>query len=103
MPLTSSERRFLSRCDRFKYLLVLLALTLLFYIVVTPVSDFSMPTFIIATAFCVTFWVTQRLITLITVLDVELAKTVRALQRLMSGQAEIPTSLEVNKDPPASP
>lgn len=103
MPLTSNERQFLTRCDRFKYLLVVLALALLLYVAVTPVSDFSMPTFILAVAFCVTFWVTQRLLTLIMVLDVELTKTVRALQRLMSGQADIPTSLEVKKDPPATP
>ena len=81
MPLTANERRFLQSVDRLKVYLLLLGLTVLLYMLLIPSSELQVATSVIGMALCGIFWLTQRLLSFITTLDLELTRVVNALQR----------------------
>lgn len=80
MPLTTRDQRFLQTINRLKIYLVLLALAVFLYLVFTPSSEIQMATSIIGMALCGVFWLTQRLLSYITQLDLELTRIVNVLR-----------------------
>ena len=83
MPLTTGDRRFLQAIERLKFYLLILAVAVLLYLLWTPRNEIQMATSIIGIALCGVFWLTQRLLTFISVLDLELTRIVRVLQRTL--------------------
>lgn len=81
MPLTQRDRRFLQTIERMKLLLLLLAVSVLFYLLFLPPSEIQMATSMIGMALCGVFWLTQRLLTFIAQLDHELTRVVNVLRR----------------------
>ncbi len=80
MPLNSVDRVFLQTVDRFKVYLLLIATCVLIFLLLTPAEEMRLVTAVIGVALCGIFWLTQRLLSYITVLDTELnriAKIVR--------------------------
>lgn len=83
MPLTPNDRKFLQIVDRFRIYLLGLGLAVLIYLLCTPVSELQMATSILGVALCGVFWLTQRLLSLITLLDLELTKVVTVLKKTL--------------------
>jgi hypothetical protein len=83
MPLTDRDRRFLQTIERLKVYLILLACAILLYLLCSPSNEIQMVTSILAIALCGVFWLTQRLLSFITVLDVELTRVVNVLKRVV--------------------
>ena len=81
MPLTSRDRRFLQTIERLKVYLLFLGLAVLCYLLLVPSSEIQMATSILGIASCGVFWLTQRLLSFITSLDVEMTRIVNALKR----------------------
>jgi len=55
----------------------------LIYLLYTPTSQIHLATTIVAIALCWLLWITQRLLTLLTILDLELTKVTEALKRTL--------------------
>lgn len=83
MPLTTSDRRFVYVIDRLKIYLIGLAGAVLLFILLTPPSEIHLPSLVLGIALCGVFWLTQRLLTLITVLDLELRRAIDTLKQLL--------------------
>ncbi len=83
MPLTSKDRTFLERVDHLKVYLLVLAIAIFVYLLLVPVSELQAATSIVGIALCGVFWVTQRLLSFITVLDLELTRIVNVLKRTL--------------------
>ena len=83
MPLTSKDRTFLERVDHLKVYLLVLAIAIFVYLLSVPVSERQAATSIVGIALCGVFWVTQRLLSFITVLDLELTRIVNVLKRTL--------------------
>ena len=83
MPLNHRDRKFLQTIDRFKIYLLLMALAVLVYLLVMPSSEIQMTTSIFGIALCGVFWLTQRLLSFITQLDLELARVVNTLKHTL--------------------
>ena len=83
MPLTPDDRRFLQTVDRLKVYLLLMGVAVLLYILCIPSSELQMATSILGLAFCGIFWLTQRLLSFISMLDMELQRVVTALKRAL--------------------
>jgi hypothetical protein len=81
MPLSSGDRRFLQTVERLKLYLVFMALTVFLYLLLAPSSEIQMTTSVIGIALCGIFWLTQRLLSFITLLDLELTRVVTVLKR----------------------
>ena len=81
MPLTQQDRAFLHSVDRMKVYLLVLAVAVLAFLLMTPPSEVHMATAVIGVALCGVFWLTQRLLTYITLLDVELTRIMDAVKR----------------------
>jgi len=81
MPLTSRDRRFLQTVDRMKIYLLLMAVAVFLYLLYIPSSEIQMATSVLGLALCGVFWLTQRLLSCITLLDLELTRIVNALKR----------------------
>ncbi|PIQ83746.1 MAG: hypothetical protein COV75_05830 [Candidatus Omnitrophica bacterium CG11_big_fil_rev_8_21_14_0_20_63_9] len=81
MPLTSRDRRFLQTVDRMKIYLLLMAVAGFLYLLYIPSSEIQMATSVLGLALCGVFWLTQRLLSCITLLDLELTRIVNALKR----------------------
>ena len=58
-----------------------MALAVLVYLVLTPISEIRTATSIVGVTLCAMFWLTQRLLTFITVLDVELTRILYVVKR----------------------
>ena len=86
MPLTPQDRRFLYTIDRLKAYLLLMALAVFLYLLCVPAEEIRMTTSIIGVALCGVFWLTQRLLTFITQLDLELTRIINALKRSLPEQ-----------------
>ena len=84
MPLTDHDRRFLQTIDRFKLYLLFLAMAILVLLLVTPEQEIQLATSIIGMALCGVFWLTQRLLSYITTLDIELSRVATALRRSLT-------------------
>ena len=83
MPLSPAERRLVAALDRLKIYLLGMAAVVLLFLVLTPPNQLSVPTCVIGVVLCGVFWLTQRLLTLITLLDLELIRAIEALKRLI--------------------
>lgn len=81
MPLTQGDRRFLQTIERFKVYLLLMAFTVFLYLLFVPANEIRMATSVIGIALCGVFWLTQRLLTFITLLDLELTRILNALRQ----------------------
>jgi len=81
MPLNSRDRLFLRTVDRLKVYLLLLAIAVFIYLMFIPADELRMATSVIGVALCVVFWLTSRLLTFITSLDLELTRLINALKR----------------------
>ena len=83
MPLTPIDRRFVRRVDRLKAYVLGIAGAVLIYLLYTPTSQIHVATTIVAIALCWLLWLTQRLLNLLTMLDLELTKATEALKRTL--------------------
>ena len=83
MPLTSRDRRFLQNIDRLKVYLLLLGVAVFLYLLLTPSTEIQMATSILGVALCGVFWLTQRLLSFITLLDLELTRIVNTLKHTL--------------------
>lgn len=81
MPLSKDDRRFLQTVDRFKAYLLIIAALVLFFLLLTPTEEMRLATSVIGVALCALFWLTQRLLSYITLLDVELMRVVNIVKR----------------------
>ncbi len=81
MPLTEKDRQFLQIVDRIKVYLLLMALTVFVYLLLTPVEEIRMATTVVGVVLCLVFWLTQRLLSFVTLLDFELTRIVNVLKR----------------------
>lgn len=87
MPLSARDRRFLQTVDRLKAYLLLLACAIFLYLVLAPTGEMQMATSIMGLALCAVFWLTQRLLAFITVLDFELTRVANTLKRIAPNEA----------------
>ena len=78
MPLSPADRKFLKAVDRFKIYLLLMAVGVLLVLLLAPHDDIRAVTSIIGMALCGVFWLTQRLLSFISILDMELSRLVAA-------------------------
>jgi len=69
--------------DRLKVYLLVLAVAVFVFLLCTPARKIQMATAVIGLALCGMLWLTQRLLTLITILDLELTKAIEALKRAL--------------------
>jgi len=83
MPLTPADRRFLQAIDRLKIYLLGLAVVVFLFLLYTPPGEIQLTTSVVGLALCGVFWLTQRLLTLVTLLDLELTKAIEALKRAL--------------------
>ena len=81
MPLTQNDRRFLQTIERLKVYLLLIGIAVLVYLLCMPSSELQMATSILGIALCGVFWLTQRLLSFISMLDLELQRIATALKR----------------------
>ena len=84
MPLNSRDRRFLQTVDRLKLYLLLMAVGVFLYLLLMPSSEVQMATSVLGVALCGVFWLTQRLLSFITSLDLELTRVVHAVKRTLT-------------------
>ena len=84
MPLNSRDRRFLQTVDRLKLYLLLMAVGVFLYLLLMPSSEIQMATSVLGVALCGVFWLTQRLLSFITLLDLELTRVVNAVKRTLT-------------------
>ena len=80
MPLTTGDRRFLQTIEHLKVYLLLMALAVFLYLLFVPADEIRAATSVIGVALCGVFWLTQRLLTFITLLDLELTRILNALR-----------------------
>ena len=83
MPLTPHDRKFLNTIEHLKVLLLCMGVAVLMYVLCTPVSQMYAVTTVVGITLCALFWVTQRLLTLVTILDVELLKMIEAVKKAL--------------------
>ena len=88
MPLTQGDRRFLNTVNRLKFYLLLLAIAVFLYLLLVPSGEIQMATSIIGMALCGVFWLTQRLLSFISLLDLELTRVVNVLKRTLSPEQQ---------------
>jgi hypothetical protein len=81
MPLSSRDRRFLETIERLKVYLLLLAAAVFIYLVLIPTNEIQMATSVVGITLCGVFWLTQRLLSFITQLDLELTRILNALKQ----------------------
>lgn len=83
MPLSPDDRRFLQTAGRLKIYVLTMALAVFGLLLLTPSQEIQLATSIIGIALCGVFWLTSRLLSLITLLDQELARAVTTLKRTL--------------------
>lgn len=83
MPLTGKDREFLRRIDHLKIYVLLTAIAICVYLLLTPASGIQMATSVVGLALCAIFWVTQRLLSFVTLLDLELTRIMNVLKRTL--------------------
>ncbi len=84
MPLTPKDRQFLQIIGHLKIYLLLTALAVFLYLLCSPATEIRSTTTVICVALCAVFWLTQRLLSLITLLDLELTRMTNALKHALS-------------------
>ena len=83
MPLDTRDRKFLETIDRFKIYLLLIAGGVFVFLVVVPSGEIQMATSVLGMALCGVFWLTQRLLSFISQLDLELTRVVNTLKHTL--------------------
>ena len=83
MPLTPKDRVLLNRINYLKLYLLLLAIAVFIYLLFLPASELQMATSVVGMALCGVFWVTHKLLTFISLLDVELTRVINTLKRVL--------------------
>jgi len=83
MPLTRKDRILLNRINHLKLYLLLLAFAVFIHLLFLPASELQMATSVVGMALCGVFWVTHKLLTFISLLDVELTRVLNTLKRLV--------------------
>lgn len=83
MPLTPEDRRFLEAVDRLKIYVLVMALAVLGLLLLTPSGQIQLVTSIVGIALCGVFWLTSRLLSLVTLLDHELTRAMMTLKRTL--------------------
>ena len=83
MPLSRSDRQFLNAINRLKTYLLVMALAVFAYLLIVPAEEIRMATSIIGLALCAMFWLTQRLLSFVTLLDLELTRILNTLKRVL--------------------
>ena len=84
MPLNSSDRKFLHTVDRLKLYLLLMAVSVFIFLLMAPTGEIQMATSVLGIALCGVFWLTQRLLTFVALLDSELTRVVNAVKRSLT-------------------
>ena len=83
MPLTRQDHQFLSAVSRLKAYVLLMAAAVFLYLLFVPTNEIQMATSILGLALCGVFWLTQRLLSFISVLDLELTQIMKTLSRVL--------------------
>ena len=83
MPLTPKDRVLLDRINHLKVYLLILAIAVFVYLFFLPASEVQMATSIVGITLCGVFWVTHRLLSFISLLDLELTRLMNALKRAL--------------------
>ncbi|MBI2093233.1 MAG: hypothetical protein HYT88_00705 [Candidatus Omnitrophica bacterium] len=83
MPLSPSDRRFLRAIENLKIYILVLALTVFVSLLLAPPSEIQLTTSLIGIALCGVFWLTQKLLNFISLLDLELTRLINALKRTL--------------------
>ena len=81
MPLNSRDRKFLQTVDRLKLYLLLMAVSVFIFLLLAPSGEMHMATSVLGMALCGVFWLTQRLLTFVALLDRELTQIVSTVTR----------------------
>ena len=84
MPLNRSDRSFLQVVERLKLYILVIAVGVFFCLLVVPSNEIQTVTAVIGIAFCGIFWLTQRLLSFITLLDSELNRVVNAVKSTLT-------------------
>ena len=84
MPLSRSDRDFLRVAERMKLYILVITVGIFFCLLVAPSNEIQMVTAMIGIAFCGTVWLTQKLLSFITLLDSELVRVVNAVKSLLT-------------------
>ena len=87
MPLTQGDRRFIRTVDRLKVYALGLSGAVLLFLMFTPASQIHLATMVIGFALCWMVWLTQRLISLLTIVDLELTKAIDVLKRTLPAES----------------
>ncbi|OGX29045.1 MAG: hypothetical protein A3B78_03345 [Omnitrophica WOR_2 bacterium RIFCSPHIGHO2_02_FULL_67_20] len=83
MPLQPSDRRFLDVVERLKIYLLVMAAAVFVFLLVVPQTEIQMATSVIGITLCGVFWLTQRLLSFVTLLDMELTRVINVLKRTL--------------------
>ena len=83
MPLRPEDRRFVQATDQLKIYVLVMALAVLWLLLVTPSAEIQLATSVIGVALCGVFWLTSRLLSLITLLDHELTRAIATLKHTL--------------------
>ena len=83
MPLSTGDRVFLRVVERFQIYVFLLAIAVFLFLLFTPAAEIQLATAVVGVALCMVFWLTQRLLTMVTLLDIELGKVISVLKRTL--------------------
>ncbi len=81
MPLGPSDRAFLRRIEHMKLYLLVLAGLVFLYLLIAPRAHLQLTTSLIGLSLCAVFWLTQRLLAFIGLLDMELTRLTDAVKR----------------------
>lgn len=84
MPLSAKDHRFLKYIDRLKAYILIMAVAIFLCLLLAPSSEMHMTTSVIGLALCGVFWLTQRLLSFISVLDLELTRVANAVKRSLT-------------------
>ena len=84
MPLSTEDRRFLKYVDRMKVYILIMAVGVFLYLLLAPPSEIQVTTSVMGLALCGVFWLTQRLLTFIGLLDFELTRVADAVKRSLT-------------------
>ena len=84
MPLSAQDRRFLKNVGRLKAYILVMAAAVFLYLLLAPSSEMQMTTSVMGLALCGVFWLTQRLLTFISLLDLELMRVANAVKRSLT-------------------
>ena len=83
MPLAPNDRKFIQVVERLKLYILIMAFAVFILLLVAPATEIQLATSVIGIALCGVFWLTQRLLSFITLLDLELTRVVNVLKRTL--------------------